>query len=160
MRHQRAFHFGGAHAVTGDVDHIIDAAGDPVIAVLVAAAAVAGEVHALIGGEVGLHEALMVAIDGAHLAGQLSVMTRLPSVAPSVICPRHRPVPADAEEGPAWPSRASGRRAGQRRDQDAAGFGLPPGVDDGAAAFADHIVIPGPGFRVDRLADRSEDAQG
>jgi hypothetical protein len=42
--HQRAFDFRGAHAVAGDVDHIIHAAGDPVIAVLVAAAAVAGEV--------------------------------------------------------------------------------------------------------------------
>jgi hypothetical protein len=40
--------------VAGDVDHVIDAAGDPVVAVLVAAAAVAGEVLALVGGEIGL----------------------------------------------------------------------------------------------------------
>ena len=46
MGDQRAFDFGGADAVAGDVDHIVDSAGDPVIAVLVAAAAVAGEIEA------------------------------------------------------------------------------------------------------------------
>ena len=46
MADQRAFDFGGADAVAGDVDHVVDPAGDPVIAVLVAAAAVAGEIAA------------------------------------------------------------------------------------------------------------------
>ncbi len=68
MRDQRALDLGGAEAVAGDVEHVIDAAGDPVIAVLVAAAAVAGEIVALVLGEIGVDEALMVAIDGAHLA--------------------------------------------------------------------------------------------
>ena len=67
VRDQRALDLGRAHAVAGDVDHVVDAAGDPVIAVLVAAAAVAGEVLARIGLEVGVDEALVVAIDGAHL---------------------------------------------------------------------------------------------
>ncbi len=49
--------------------------------------------------------------------------------------------------------------AGQRRDQDAAGLGLPPGVDDRAAPVADHAVVPQPGFGIDRLADRAEQAQ-
>jgi hypothetical protein len=40
--------------VAGDVDHVVDAAGDPVVAVLVAAAAVAGEVVAGNVREVGL----------------------------------------------------------------------------------------------------------
>jgi hypothetical protein len=44
--------------VAGDVDHVVDAAGDPVIAVGVAAAAVAGEVFSGIGAEIGLDEAL------------------------------------------------------------------------------------------------------
>jgi hypothetical protein len=34
MGDQRRFHFGRAHPVARDVDHVIDAAGDPVIAVL------------------------------------------------------------------------------------------------------------------------------
>jgi hypothetical protein len=33
-----AFDLGRAHAVAGHVDHVVDAAGDPVVAVLVAAA--------------------------------------------------------------------------------------------------------------------------
>ena len=43
---QRAFDLGGAEPVAGDVEHVVDPAGDPVIAVLVAAAAVAGEIFA------------------------------------------------------------------------------------------------------------------
>jgi hypothetical protein len=39
------------------------------------------------------------------------------------------------------------------------GLRLPPGVDNRAAAVADDPVIPFPGFRVDRLADRAEQPQ-
>ena len=49
VSNERAFDFGRADAVAGDVDHVVDAAGDPVIAVLVAAAAVAGEILTRIG---------------------------------------------------------------------------------------------------------------
>src|SRR5690348_17300595 len=56
VRHERAFHLRGADAVTGDVDDVVDAAGDPVIAILVAAAAVAGKVEAGVGLEIGLEE--------------------------------------------------------------------------------------------------------
>ena len=49
--------------------------------------------------------------------------------------------------------------AGQRRDQDAAGLGLPPGVDDRAAVVADDAVVPEPGLGIDRLADRAQQAQ-
>src|SRR6185312_10091621 len=52
----------GAGAVAADVDHVVDAAGDPVVAVLVAARAVAGEVVAGVGAEIGLDEALVVAV--------------------------------------------------------------------------------------------------
>ena len=68
MRHQRALDFRRAHAVTRHVDDVINAARDPVIAVCVAAAAVAGEVLAGIGREIGLDEALVIAEHGAHLA--------------------------------------------------------------------------------------------
>ena len=43
--------------------------------------------------------------------------------------------------------------------QNAAGLGLPPGVDDRAAVLADHVVVPFPGFRIDRLADGAEQFQ-
>src|SRR3546814_20918687 len=51
-------------------------------------------------------------------------------------------------------------RTGQRRNQNATGFGLPPGIDDRATRIADHLVIPAPGFRVDRFADRAEQTNG
>src|SRR3546814_1123234 len=47
-----------------------------------------------------------------------------------------------------------------RSDHDAAGFSLPPGIDDRAAPVADHVVVPQPGFGIDRLADAAEQAQG
>ena len=48
---------------------------------------------------------------------------------------------------------------GQGCDQDPAVLRLPPGVDDGAALAADHLPVPEPGLRVDRLADGAEQAQ-
>src|SRR6185503_11692233 len=51
------------------------------------------------------------------------------------------------------------RRARQRRNEMAAGLGLPPRVDDRAAAAADGLVVPHPRLGIDRLADRAEDAQ-
>src|ERR1700752_594700 len=69
MCDQRTFNLRSAHTMAGDVDDIVDAPGDPVIAVLIAPTAVAGEVFALVGREVGLLEAGVVAIDGAHHSG-------------------------------------------------------------------------------------------
>src|SRR3954462_15940784 len=50
-------------------------------------------------------------------------------------------------------------RAWQRRDHMAAGLGLPPRIDDRAAATANRLVTPHPGLRIDRLPHRSEDSQ-
>ena len=46
VRDERALDLGGADAVAGDVEHVVDAADDPEVAVFVAARAVAGEVLA------------------------------------------------------------------------------------------------------------------
>ncbi len=51
-----------------DVDDVIDPAGDPVIAVGIALAAISGEVLAGIGCEIGLEEAFVITPDCAHLA--------------------------------------------------------------------------------------------
>jgi hypothetical protein len=55
--------------VAGDIDDVVDAAGNPVIIVRVAAAAIAGEIETGIGRKIGLEEALVIAPDGPHLAG-------------------------------------------------------------------------------------------
>lgn len=47
MRHQRGFNFCRAQTVARDVQHVIDATGDPVITVFVTTSAVAAEVHVL-----------------------------------------------------------------------------------------------------------------
>ena len=65
----------------------------------------------------------------------------------------------DAEERPRRRAGLEPGRAGQRRDQDAAGLGLPPGIDDRAAPVADDAVIPFPSLGIDRLADRAEQPQ-
>ncbi len=54
---QSGLDLGGAHAVPGDVDDVVDAAGDEPVAVLVAAATVAGGVVAGVLREVGFEEA-------------------------------------------------------------------------------------------------------
>src|SRR5690606_29814631 len=67
VQDERAFDLGGAHAVARNVDDVVDAAGDPPIAGGVAAAAVAGEIFAPIGREIGLDEAVVIAPQGARL---------------------------------------------------------------------------------------------
>src|SRR5262249_10199093 len=123
----------------------------------VTATAVAGKILAGIGLEVSVDEALMVAIDGAHLAGpgigdaKIAGSCILEHLAVGVDDFRR-----DAEEGPRGGARFQGGGAGKRRAQSPAGFRLPPGVADRAAAVAADAVIPPPGFRIDRLADRSQ----
>src|SRR3546814_4718065 len=65
---QRALDFRRAHAVAGNVDDVVEPAGDPVIAVGIAATAVAGEILAGEGRKIRVDEALVVAVDRAHLA--------------------------------------------------------------------------------------------
>src|SRR5499427_8464826 len=160
MRHQRALDLGGAKPMAGDVDHVVHAAGDPVVAVGVTAAAVAGEVFAGIGLEIGVDEALVVAVDRAHHArpgiddAEVAGRGALQHLALAVHDLRN-----DAEERLRRRARLETRRAGERRDQNAAGFGLPPRVDDRATALADHVVIPLPRLRIDRLADGAEQPQ-
>ena len=116
VQHQGALDLGGAHAVAGDVDHVVDPAGDPVVAVLVAARAVAGEVVARVRGEVGLDEALVVAVDGAHLPGQ-GVLDDQVALGrrPRSPCPRRRAVPGSTpKKGRVAEPGLSGGRAGQR----------------------------------------------
>ncbi|MPL84631.1 hypothetical protein SDC9_30596 [bioreactor metagenome] len=159
MGDKRGFDFGRAHAVTRDVDHVIDAAGDPVIAVLVAPAAVAGEVIAAILGEIGLLEAFVIAPEGAHLArpavrdAQHALAFGLADAHRGLRIEHHRLHPEERVGGRA---RLRRRRARQRGQHVAAGLGLPEGVDDRATALADVLVIPDPGLGVDRLADRAQ----
>mmetsp|Transcript_21664 Transcript_21664/g.51386 ORF Transcript_21664/g.51386 Transcript_21664/m.51386 type:complete len:326 (+) Transcript_21664:42-1019(+) len=157
VQHDGRLDLGGADAVAGHVDDVVDAARDPVVAVGVAARAVARQVEA-VDGEVGLHLALVVA---EHLADRRGPRG-LDGEEPLGLALEHLALLRDqrglhAEEGQ---RRAAGLHApagdGQRRDHDAARLGLPPRVDDRAAALAHDVVVPAPRLGVDRLADRAE----
>ena len=60
----------------------------------------------------------------------------------------------DAERHRAAAARLHGVQGGQPGAQEAAGLGLPPGVDDDRLALADGLVVPAPDLGLDRLADR------
>src|ERR1700722_15499990 len=149
-----------AASVTGDVDDIVHASGDPIIAVRIATRAVTGEVHSLKRLEVRIDEALMVTVYGAHLArpaiekNQYALASAVKDAALVVDdCRLH------AEERHGRRTRLQGDRARQRRDQNSAGLRLPPGIDNRAAAIAHDTGIPFPGLRIDRLSHGTEQAQ-
>ena len=160
MQDQRALDLGGAHAVARDVDDIVHPPRDPVIAVFIAAASVAGEIFARIGAEIGLHETVVIAIDGARLAGPAPRDAEIPL---GLALQNHTVVldqfGHDPEKGLARAARLHVVRTGKRGDHDPARLGLPPGVDDRRFAAADMIVIPAPGFGIDRLAHTTEQAE-
>ena len=90
-------------------------------------------------------------IDDHKIAGRRALESR------AVVVDQRR---LDAEERQGCGAGLGRDRARQGRDHDAAGFGLPPGIDDRATAVADHAVIPEPGLGIDRLADGAEQLQG
>ena len=53
--------------MAGNVDHIVHAPRDPVVAIGIATRAVAGEVASGVGLEIGVDEPLVIAVHGAHL---------------------------------------------------------------------------------------------
>ncbi len=65
MGDQGAFDLAGAETVAGNVDNVIDAAHDPDITVFIFSCAIAGEVHILELGPVGVFVSLVVAVYGA-----------------------------------------------------------------------------------------------
>ena len=69
VQHQGRFDFGGAQAVAGHVEHVVHPAGDPVVAIFITAGPVTSEIAVLVGAEVGVDQALMIAIHGTNLAG-------------------------------------------------------------------------------------------
>src|ERR1700722_893026 len=69
MSDQGTFNFRGTQPVSGHIDDVVDTTRDPVIAIGIAARAITGEIHTSKGLEVCVDEALVVAINRAHLSG-------------------------------------------------------------------------------------------
>src|ERR1700722_15912951 len=159
-RDKRRLDLGGGQPVARDVDDVVDPPGDPEVAVLVPAGAVAHEVDTRAEpGEVGRYEPVGIGVEGAEHAGprlgQHQYAAALFDLAARVV-EQGRGHSGQRTGDRAW---LSGRQAGQRRDHDATGLGLPPGVDNRAALGADDRVVPQPGLGVDRLADGAEQSQ-
>src|SRR6516164_5769219 len=121
---------------------------------------VAGKIFTGIGAEIGVDETLMVAIYSAHHArpgisnAKIAARRAFQKLPFGIDELRH-----DAEEWQCRRTRLEANGAGKRRDENAAGLGLPPRVDDRAAAVADHTMVPLPSLRIDRLADGAEQPQ-
>mmetsp|Transcript_33036 Transcript_33036/g.84203 ORF Transcript_33036/g.84203 Transcript_33036/m.84203 type:complete len:297 (-) Transcript_33036:1328-2218(-) len=158
VQHDGGLDLRGADAMAGHVDDVVDAPRDPVVPVGVAARAVASQVEAAVDREVGLHLALVVA---QHLADRRGPRG-LDGKEALGLALEHLALLRDqsglhAEEGQRGAAGLHAPvRAGQRRDHDAARLGLPPGVDDRAAALTHDVEVPAPRLGVDRLAHRSE----
>ena len=91
----------------------------------------------------------MVTVDGSRLAGpamrdaQIALRWSIQDFA--IILDQLR---THAEEWLAGAARLHVMGMGQGRYHDAAGFGLPPGVDDWRLPAADMVMVPAPGFGV------------
>src|SRR5271168_996063 len=64
-----------------------------------------------------------------------------------------------SEEGLGGGAGLGGDGSGDGGDHDGAGFGLPPGIDDGTAVATDLLAIPHPGFGVDGLTYGAQKTQ-
>src|SRR5208337_3639908 len=158
--------FLGAEAVAGDIDDVVHAAENSVVAV--------GRKDGGVGGVVGpiapilalrilvvflvvlTDEAMRVAPDGLHNArpgitdadvarGMVSGGDFLTFFVPDD--------GIDAKAGRTCAAGLHGVECGLGGTEKPAGFRLPPGVHDDGFAFAHHFVIPAPDFRLNGLAD-------
>src|SRR6266545_5545514 len=157
----------GSQPVPGHVDHVVDPAEDPEVAVGRPNSTVTGEVRPVapvlalpvpaVLLVVGLHEPLRLAPDrledarpgvtDADVAG--AAASGLDLLALFVV--DHGIDPEDPRAAAPGLHRQQG---GQGAAQEAAVLGLPPGIDDDRLALPDGIVVPAPDVRLDRLAHR------
>src|SRR5690606_2730641 len=63
------FYLGGAHAVAGHIEHVINPAGNPVITIRIAPCPVTSEVITRIGAVIGIDATLVVTVNSTDLAG-------------------------------------------------------------------------------------------
>ena len=159
MVDERGLHLSGGNAVARHVHDIVDPPEQPKVPVVVDLGPVACEVATLETAPVRLPVPLRVAVDAPQHGRPGPRQCEVPAAAfelPAGVVDDLGPDPRQ-REGRA--SRLQGRDAGQRRDHDGTGLGLPPRVDDRAAAAADLLPVPDPCLGVDRLTNRAEHPQ-
>ena len=160
MRHQRRLNLRRSQTVTRDVQHVVHAPGDPVIAIFIATRAVAAEIHIFEGGEVGLLKTFVIAKQRTRLTrpgvGDHQTAFGGPLQRVTFVIDQRR---LHAEERTCCRTGFQLGSARQWCDHETASFGLPPGVDHRAFLVADLLPVPLPRFRVNWLAHGTENAQ-
>src|SRR6266487_6114272 len=160
------FHFLSAEAMARDVDNVVNAAEDAVVTIGSKnrpISSIIGPVAPILAARVLVvffvvlsDEALRIAPDGLHDArpgiadANVSSLVRARRNFFSVLIPNHR---INAENRG---TRAAGLHGIESRfggAEEAAGFGLPPRINDNGFAFAHNIVIPPPDIVLDGFAD-------
>src|SRR5687768_13086264 len=133
--------------MTGYVENVVDSADDPEIAVWILAATIACEVTPFYLAPVDVLETLRITPNAAeHAWPWLSNHQFAATVFGDDLAFVIHHFRQDAKERKSSATRLGGRGAGQRCDHDAARFGLPPRINDGATLATDHFPVPDPGF--------------
>src|SRR5207237_9551537 len=132
----------------------------PVIAFLIEPRAVAGEIRAILPlAPVLAHEAIGIAVDAAQHRGPGAGQREQAAADLDALTFLIADLGEHARERLRARTRLQIRDPGKRRDHDHAGLRLPPRIHDGTSFVADVLVVPDPGFGIDWLTDRAEQAQ-
>ena len=157
VRDQRGLNLGGGQTVARDVHDVIDATQQPDVTVVVVAGAITGKVFVAELVPIRFLEALGVAPDSAQHGGpglgNNEESTRVVGLNDTVFVDD---LEVDAGNGNLRASGFQRRDAGEGRDHDRAGLGLPPGVHDRRFAAPNTVVVPDPGLGVNGLAHRTQ----
>mmetsp|Transcript_73679 Transcript_73679/g.192269 ORF Transcript_73679/g.192269 Transcript_73679/m.192269 type:complete len:511 (-) Transcript_73679:576-2108(-) len=158
--HQGRFDLCCADTVPRDVDDVVDAPREPVEAVFVPLAAVAGEVVPVVLREIDLLEARVVAIHRPHHGGVWPLKHQTPAaLALQLVALVVQDGRLHAEERERRRARLALHGPDQGRHEMTPGLRLPVGVGDRAAASADDVEVPLPGPRIDGLPHRAEEPE-
>mmetsp|Transcript_5192 Transcript_5192/g.12396 ORF Transcript_5192/g.12396 Transcript_5192/m.12396 type:complete len:263 (+) Transcript_5192:422-1210(+) len=156
---------GCSDAVTTDVDDIVHAAGDKVIAFGVAHDTVTGKVVALVGFQIHREVSIVSAQAGSGHSGP-GLSDGQNTFRNAILIGLHNfstcRIQDHGIDTVAWQgtrSRLHGRDSGQIGDNVTTRFCLPVSIHHGAFGLADIFVIPTPRLGVDWFSDRSEDFQ-
>src|SRR5712692_3868678 len=161
MLAQRPFNLSCAQAMTGDIDHIIHPTGDPVVAVLIAATAIASEVLPGVEGKISLAKTFVIAVHGPHYPwpGEFDAQIAGDITSGQFVALVIDHARLHAEERQSGRARLGLNRAREGGNENSAGLGLPPRVYDRTALLANDPVVPVPFRTLDRLTDCAENPQ-
>src|SRR4051794_29460732 len=131
--------------MAADVHDIVDAPEYPEIAIIIAPRCVASEIAPGHAGPVLLRETIRIAPDIANHTGPGLPDDQIPlAIVFDWLAFGVDYLGDHSRQRQRCRARLERHRSRRRRDHDGSGFGLPPGIDDRATLFSDHLVIPLP----------------